>query len=97
MSTSDYDPKEDRKAARQAERAEAKRKRMEMKQQDRIEEKEKKKLANKKNKALIANRKKILRKSYRNRGRKRKGGFYEVIVAVLLLLFCNNCRLVTKN
>uniref|UniRef100_A0A0N7ZAC7 Myb-like domain-containing protein n=1 Tax=Scylla olivacea TaxID=85551 RepID=A0A0N7ZAC7_SCYOL len=72
---SDYDPKEDRKAARQAERAEAKRRRLEMKQQDKIKEMEKKKIANKKKRAAIKNRKKVLRKAYRNRGRKRKETF----------------------
>lgn len=71
---SDYDPKEDRKAARQAERAEAKRRRLEMKQQDKIKEKEKKNLANKKKRATVKNRKKVLRQAYRNR-RKRKETF----------------------
>ncbi|KAG0724805.1 Transcription factor TFIIIB component B'' [Chionoecetes opilio] len=68
----DYDPKEDRKAARQAERAEAKRRRMAMKQEDKIKKMELKKLETKKIKTEVKSRKKLLRKIYRNRGRKRK-------------------------
>lgn len=72
---SGYDPKEDRKAARQAERAEAKRRRLEMKQQDKIKEMERKKQENKKNKVETMNRKKMLRKAYRSRAKKRKATF----------------------
>lgn len=79
----DYDPKEDRKAARQAERAEAKRRRLEMKQQDKIKEKAKKNLANKKKRATVKNRKKVLRQAYRNRRRKRKGVF-EFLIGPLI-------------
>nr|XP_053653997.1 serine-rich adhesin for platelets-like [Cherax quadricarinatus]XP_053653998.1 serine-rich adhesin for platelets-like [Cherax quadricarinatus]XP_053653999.1 serine-rich adhesin for platelets-like [Cherax quadricarinatus] len=70
---SDYDPEEDRKATRIAERAEAKRRRLEMKQCEREREKELKKMKKKEEKAEVQRRKAILRKECKKRRRKRRG------------------------
>lgn len=59
---SDYDPEEDRKASRIAERAEAKRKRLEMKQSQKEEEKLRKKMLVKENKKRIKEHKAVMRK-----------------------------------
>ncbi|XP_068234663.1 calponin homology domain-containing protein DDB_G0272472 isoform X2 [Palaemon carinicauda] len=59
---SDYDPEEDRKASRIAERAEAKRKRLEMKQIQKEEEKLQKKMLVKENKNKIKQRQVVMRK-----------------------------------
>ncbi|XP_071526414.1 uncharacterized protein Bdp1 [Panulirus ornatus] len=67
---SDYDPEEDRRAARMAERDEARRKRLEMKQSEREQEQGEKELEKKEEKARLKKRKTVLRKQYKQRKRK---------------------------
>ncbi|KAK4309740.1 hypothetical protein Pmani_018668 [Petrolisthes manimaculis] len=68
---SDYDPEEDRKASRQAEREEAKQRRLEMKQSEKAMEVKQKRLEKSKIRSQNKKRKKLLRRAHKEQKNKK--------------------------
>lgn len=76
----DYDPEEDRKACKEAEREEAKRRRLEIKQEEKARVKEEKEKI-KAHKSHLRKRRDMLKKSKRKkRGELKKLSFTEVLI-----------------